>query len=369
MPEVWMNYGSVEVVMDIRAESLDGMLGGSATPIPQENVDGALAEVEVDDHTVLVVLHDTLAVRSIVSRLYALCEERSMAFPRILADEQTRVSIRAGLPEGSAVGVLGAGADELGSNLIFVAEVEPDGLFGYQTVCTRLLRRFGRHMMLEVYESRAGDAPVPGSDTPSYKMAREFAERFEVSSIDVAGGRGGVYGLYVGHPSTCDASSLAGSYMSEGANSARAAVGSAARVFDANTLASSLPALWTIWGTLKSGGQAILLAECGGGLGSEALLRHIEGSLEDLHRPTQYVAGMEDVLFAQTITQNAEVVLVTALPGMYADRLNMTPARQAQAALAHILGGHPHRKVAVLPDAGRTILRKQSCGEGGADDG
>lgn len=369
MPEVWLNYGSVEAVLDIRAENLDGMLGGDAVPLPQDKMDETLSGVEIDDSATLVVMHDTVAVRNVVSRLYALCEERSAAFPRILADGQTGASIKAGLPEGSAVGVFGGGVDELGGNLVFVAEVEPDGLFGYQTVCTRLLRRFGLHAMLDAYNSRAGDAPVPGSDAPPYKTAREFAERFEVSSIDVAGGKGGVYGLYAGHPSACDAPGLAGPYLSEGARSARTVVGSAAKVFGDDTLASSLPALWTVWGALKSGGQAVLLAECGGGLGSEALLRYVEGRLGDLRRPELYVDGMEDILFARTVTQDTEVVLVTALPEIYASRLNMTPARQAQATLARILEKNPRRKVAILPDAGRTILRQESGGKGGAHDG
>ena len=368
MPEVWLNYGPVEAVLDIRAENLAGMLGGDAPPLEQDKMDDTLAGVEIDDATALVVMHDTAAVRNVVSRLYALCEGRSAAFPRILADKRSGASIRAGLPEGSAVGVFG-GDDKPEGNLVFVAEVEPDGLFGYQTVCTRLLRRFGIREMLDAYNSRAGDAPVPGSDVPPYKAAREFAERFDVSSIEVAGGRGGVYGLYAGHPSACDAAGLAGPYLSAGAHSARTAVGSAARIFGDSTLAGSLPALWSVWGTLKSGGQAVLLAECGDGLGSEALLRHVEGRLGDLRRPELYVDGMEDVLFARTVTQDTEVVLVTALPEIYADRLNMTAVRQAQAALARILAKNPRRKVAILPDAGRTILRQEPGGEGGAHDG
>jgi hypothetical protein len=369
MPEVWMNYGPVDAVLDIRAENLGDTLGGDAEALSQEGLDAALAGVPVDDSTVLVVLHDTAAVRHTISRLYALCEGKSAAFPRILADGGARVSIGAGLPEGSVVGTFGAGTDDLGSNLIFVSEVEPDGLFGYQTVCTRLLRRFGRRQMLEAYECRAGDAPVSGSDPPPYSVAREFAEQFEVSSIEVAGGRKGVYGLYAGHPSACDAQDLAGPYASVGVHSARTAVGSSGRAFGPDTLARSLPSLWTLWGSLRSGGQAVLLAECGGGLGSEALLRHTEGSLGDLHHPSEYVGGMEDVLFTQTVTRDTDVVLVTALPEVYAGRLGMTLARQAQGALDVILKKNPRRKITILPDASRTVLRQEPGGEGGAENG
>ena len=116
MPEVWMNYGSVDAVLDIRAENLGGTLGGDAKALPQERLDEILAGVPVDDSTVLVVLHDTAAVRHTISRLYAVREGESAAFPRILADGATRASIGAGLPEGSVVGTFGAGADVQGKN-------------------------------------------------------------------------------------------------------------------------------------------------------------------------------------------------------------------------------------------------------------
>lgn len=368
MPEVWLNYGEVDAVMDIRAENLGDTLGGDAEALPQDRVDEVLSGVAVDDSTVLAVLHDTAAVRSVVSRLYALCEARSGAFPRMLADGRTRKTVAAGLPEGTAVGALGTRADALDGDLVFVAEAEPDGLFGYQTVCTRLMRRFGRDQMLEAYEARSGDAPAPGSDAPPYRLAREFAERFEVSSIEVAGGRGGVCGLYAGHPAACDARRLAEPYVSGGRRSATAAVGSSGRAYGTDTLARSLPSLWALWGALKPGGRAVLLAECGGGLGSEALVRYSEGRLE-LERPAEYVEGIEDVLFAAEVARDVDVTLVTALPELYAGRLGMEPARQTQGVLDGMLKKGPRRKIAVLPDAGRTILGQDARRDGGAEGG
>ena len=99
------------------------------------------------------------------------------------------------------------------------------------------------------------------------------------------------------------------------------------------------------------------------------MLRHAEGNLEDLRRPAEYVEGMEDVLFVQMVTRDTDVVLVTALPDVYAGRLGVTLARRAQGALDAILKNNPRRKVTVLPDASRTILRQEPGGEGGAENG
>lgn len=368
MPEVWLNYGPVDAVLDIRAENLGGMLEGDTMAISQERIGAILDDVSLNDSTVLVVLHDTKAVRNVVARLYSMCETRSLPFPRILADRQAQKTVATGLPEGIAIEGLGPHVDSLKGNMIFVAEMEPDGLFGYQTVCTRLMRRFGASHMLDALESRSGDAPMPGSDTPPYRMAQEFAEKFDVSSIEVAGGREGVYGLYVGHPSACDAARLAAPYMSEGANSALAVVGSSGRVYGNNTLAGALQSLWAMWMALKPDGQAVLLAECGDGLGSEALVRHSEGRL-DLEMHGKYVEGIEDVLFARWVAQKSDVSLVTALPDTYVNRLGIRPARQMQGILDDILKKNPRRKIMVMPDAGRTILRQYARGKGGADNG
>ena len=221
--------------------------------------------------------------------------------------------------------------------------------------------------MLDAYERRSGDMPVPGSEPPPYRMAREFAEKFGVCGIDIAGGRGGTYGIYVGHPSECNAPDLGMPYHCTGVHSAKTALGSSGNVFGHDTLARSLPSLWSVWSSLRSGGNAVLLAECGGGLGSEALVRCVEGNL-DLRRPDTYVQGMEDVLFAQTIIRDTEVILVTTLPDLYVERLGVTPARQVQSTIDSILKENPRRKVSVLPDAGRSILQDPGR-KRGTDDG
>ena len=65
--------------------------------------------------------------------------------------------------------------------MVFLGEVQFDGLFGYETISTRILRKFGAEKMLEAFSHRSGDIPNPGTDSPSMNDAKKFADTFEVS--------------------------------------------------------------------------------------------------------------------------------------------------------------------------------------------
>ena len=61
------------------------------------------------------------------------------------------------------------------SNLVFIAEMEFDGLFGYETISTRLIKKFGQDHMLTAYAKRKGNFPTPGQPTDSVTRFSFFA--------------------------------------------------------------------------------------------------------------------------------------------------------------------------------------------------
>lgn len=366
MPELWLNYGAREVVIDVRAENLDKIVAPKSQIWNEADIVSALKQIELQKSPALVLLQDTKAVRNIVSTVYNICEKRSLLFPKIMAAQPVRQSIRGKLPEGAVVEGFKPSADGPDTNLIFVAEAETDGLFGYDTVCTKLLRIFGGDDMLAAYEKRDGDKPKSAQRSKPYQMARRFVDKFDVMSIDVAAGQQGISNIVVGHPSACKPHVLTSGYRAGTSRSAQAIIGSTGRHSDNDTLVSSLRSLWILQQAVTDGGQAILLAECSGGLGSDALMQSVEGRLDTdaIHRPDKYVDGMEDVLFLDTVLNDAksndtEYTLVSALPDMYAISLNLKILRRAQEAVDQIVSRHARRKLNILPDTGRTILRKK----------
>ena len=90
----------------------------------------------------LVVLHNSKSILKIITSLFTLCEQKSKSFPKILAEKKILNLVKSGLPEGSSINEFDD-VDISNSNLVFMGEMGFDGLFGYETVATRLIKKFG----------------------------------------------------------------------------------------------------------------------------------------------------------------------------------------------------------------------------------
>ncbi len=382
MPEIWLNYGSSNVVVDVRAENLGETISGG----PAGALEGEALEKEIDGMIDLsapaemAVLHSTPAVHALLNSVLGMCERRSVAPPRIVADRWVAAPLRAALAEGARVesgavpqvggdagggGRDGGGGGQPSRTTYFVAEAELDGLFGYETVATRLARRFGRDdVMLAAYAKRRGPAPAPGEDAAAAGEARQFADRFEVRALDIVAGPAGISHVRAGHPSETSREVprlLEAAAVRDGAAGRhRSLIASTGKAASNDTLARSLSSLWNCRAAVPKGGLVVLLAECGRGTGAEAVQRFVEGRLDvaDLRRPSRYIDGMESLLFLEEAKRDIQVGIVSVLPDLYTRRLGLVPLAGARTALEYTLStmGQRH-KVSVLPDAARSLLR------------
>ena len=414
MPEIWLNYGASEVVLDIRAENLEqtissgavlegneraaGAAGGGLTGgkdsadasnhhrhhLEPEEIAGRLGEgLSISKPFDLVLMHDSQSVRQIVSSIFTLCERRSVQFPGILADRAILPSVKAGLPEGSVAGEFNAQSISDGSssgnssgtadgrsnndtsrkrNMVFVAEAEFDGLFGYETVATRLIRRFGADEMLAAYAKRDGGVPSPGRRTGSFEEAVRFADRFEIGGIDIVADADGISDIFVGHPSATAANASASleSHSIMDVEHQKAMIVSTGKASSNATLADSLSSVWNCHAAVRKNGLCILVAECSRGLGSDALRMHIEGRLppERLQNPSIYVDGMEEILFLYEAQKRCQIALVSILPEMYTGLLNIVSIPSMKRSVEYIQKTQGARqKASVVSDGSRLLLR------------
>ncbi|ABK78303.1 hypothetical protein CENSYa_1687 [Cenarchaeum symbiosum A] len=357
MPEIWLSYGSADVVLDIRAENLETNITAGGGSMEGADIDERLGQLGPIEE--LAVLNDSPAVREVISRIFTACTARSGPPPRVLAAGGAAGGIGSALPEGAKAEAF----DGLpgGSGRVFLAEMGLDGLFGYETVSTRLLRMSGPAGMLAAYSRRQGNLPAPGQVVPPMDEAKKHVDGLETRCIEVAAGPGGIYGMETGHPSKT--ASLSGAFES-------AAIRESARTKSmiistgwgaaGGTLSGALGSLWSCMPAVAPGGLAVLLAESRQGTGSEAVQRHIEGRLgvDSLRNPPEYVSGMEDLLFLTESRGSFQMCLVSALPEFYAKALGMVPINGAGPALEYILNTQgPRQKVTVVSDGARVLLR------------
>jgi len=360
VPEIWLNYGITDVVLDIRAENLEQKIDSGGTTIEDSAINEKLTSIDLSKPMDLVVLHNSRAIQKIITSLFTICEQKSLPFPNVLAEKKIMNQVKAGMPEGSSISEFDK--NELSnSNLVFMAEMEFDGLFGYETISTRLIKKFGQDFMLSAYAKRKENFPTPGQPTDSLEEAKKFSNNFEIQGIEIVANSKGIVDFSIGHPSeTLSLTKTLESFAIQDIGKQKSMIISTGKESSNNTLSKSLSSLWNCSNALQNGGLAILIAECKDGLGSEALQQYIEGRLshERLRNPTKYIGGMEDLLFLTEVQQNFQIGLVSILPEFYVKKLNLITLSGIKDSLDYVLKTQGARqKVAIVSDSARTLIR------------
>ena len=65
MPEIWLNYGANEVVLDIKAENLEQKTEINGTNLSDSEIDSKLETLDISKPTEIVVLNVSDAVRTV----------------------------------------------------------------------------------------------------------------------------------------------------------------------------------------------------------------------------------------------------------------------------------------------------------------
>ena len=360
MPEIWLNYGITDVVLDIRAENLEQKIDSEGKILEDSAINEKLNTLDLSKPMELVVLHNSKSTQKIISSLFTLCEQKSKPFPKILADKKILNLVQAGLPEGSSINEFDD-VDISNSNLVFMAEMEFDGLFGYETISTRLIKKFGLESMLSAYAKRQGNLPTPGQYPESLEEAKKFTNNFEIQGIEIVANSEGIIDFSIDHPSkTLSTTKIMESHLIKDIDQHKTMIISTGKDASNDSLGKSLSSLWNCSNAIKKDGLAILVAECKGGLGSDAIQQYIEDrlTLEQLQNPTKYISGMEDLLFLSEVQKNFQIGLVSILPEFYAKKLNMISLQGIKYALDYVLKTQgAKQKVAVVTDGARLLLR------------
>ena len=360
MPEIWLNYGKTDIVLDIRAENLDQQLDSQGKSLSEPELNQKLDALDLSKPMELVILNNSKSVQKTISTIFEKCEQKSISKPTILADRAILPNLKSLIPEGSSISEFSK--DTLSnSSLVFVGEMEFDGLFGFETIATRLIKKFGEEQMLTAYQQRKGNLPVPGEIIDNMQVAKKFVDSFEIQGIEIHANQNGIVDLSIGHPSsTMTISKQFGESSTKQVEKHRTMMISTGKDASNDTLKKSLSSLWNCSNAIRDNGLAVLLAECKNGVGSEAIQQFIEGrmSLERLRKPAKYVDGMEDLLFLTEIQKKFQIALVSILPEFYSKKLNILSFAGIKRAMDYILKTQGiKQKVAVVSDGARILLR------------
>jgi len=360
MPEIWLNYGSTEVALDIKAENLEEKIDVEGKILSDSEIKSKLGSLDISKPTEFVVLNMSESIKKILSTIFEIYEQKSIPKPTILADRKIMNVIKNYLPEHSSISEF-SNVENSNSKLVFIGEMEFDGLFGYETISTRLLKKFGTELMLSAYEKRKGDLPSPGQNVESFQTARKFSDKFDILAIEIIANSNGMYDLSVGHPSST--SSISKSFGTNGTKDIgkhKTMIISTGKESSNSTLSKSLSSLWNCSDAVKNYGFAILLAECKLGIGSDGIQSFIDGrmNMDRLKKPSQYIDGMENLLYITEIQKKFQLGLLSILPTHYTKKLNMISFDGIKQVMDYVLKNQgQNQKVEVISDGARTLLR------------
>ena len=363
MPEIWLNYGSTDVVLDIKAENLEEKIDTDGKTLSDSEIRSKLESLDISKPTEFVILNASESVRKTLSIILERYEEKSIPKPSILADKETIDAIKNYIPEYNSISEFSKMEDS-NSKLVFISEMEFDGLFGYETIGTRLLKKFGDELMLSAYEKRKSDLPSPGQNTESFQIANKFSEKFDILGIEIIANSKGMYDLSVGHPSsTSSISKSFGASATKDIGKHKTMIISTGKESSNNTLGKSLSSLWNCSDAIKNDGLAILIAECRFGIGSDGIRSVIDGrdDIEHLKKPSQYIDGMENLLYINEMQERFQFGLLSILPTHYSKKLNMISFNGIKQVMDYVLKNQgQNQKVEIIYDGARTLLRQNT---------
>ncbi|MCX8191687.1 MAG: hypothetical protein N3F06_02630, partial [Nitrososphaerales archaeon] len=336
MPEIWLPYGQVEIVVDVKAENLADVIEPSYPSIDSTNLVERLKDLEVHERaliivegyndsslTILSILLDTLGqdvhiltTKGGLSNVKKLCEGKSIKVSTL-----SGVAGVNSIVDGIEIRIPSIFSDF--DTKILISEATFDPLFGFRGGPITLLTILDDRLIGEAFKISSYSYPKPGVETEASKFADKIAEKIDdVISIELVSYHGGISEIFVG--SVIDTHKKASQKLLEIAKRslsepAKAMIVSAGGLNNDLTLASSIKCLWNVIGGLKEQGSIVLIAECSQGLGSEALKLYVSGRLDiaEMIKKGEYIDGLEDLIYLREALTRYKIQLVSTLPHYY----------------------------------------------------
>jgi hypothetical protein len=371
MPEIWLRYGTTDVVLDIRFENLANQISANFQAMPDEAVSAAVAGVPLTDNMLLIALSGSMASGRVIAILAEQARAKGLNFT-VDVPHRLAGALRVNLAGNETISINRIGYQSLEErmgkfqNTVMISNVAYDPLFGFAGAPSMLLRSLLPNSMAEAFASRKSNRPAPGVEGSPLQVAALAAAGIPATSIELVASSGGIAGVHIGSINEAFAKAVSQfqSISAVETDPVKCAIISASSEAGTHsTLAISLNSLWNSIHAVKEGGSVILVAENRDGLGGGALQMFIEGRLmQNELQQSPYIDGLEHLLYIEELRQKMELGLVSTLPHHYAkSKLGFT----TYAGMKDILDKLPEKhgknfKALVVSDADILLLKPKA---------
>ncbi len=372
MPEIWLRYGTTNVVLDIKFENLANHISSTFQVPHEQDIKTALTSaVPLTDKMLFLGLSGSKAAAKIIMMLAEEAGTRGLSFT-IDVPHKIASTLRSNLNGIETISINRIGYQSLNErmakfqNTIIVSSVAYDPLFGFAGAPTTLLRNLFADRMAEAFKARKDNRPTPGVEGDPLKVATSAVESIPAASVELVANGDNVVGIHIGSINEAFDKAIAQlhSISAVEAEPARCAIISASdEASTHSTLASALNSLWNSIHIVKEGGTAILLAETREGIGGGALQMFIEGRLkQEQLQLSPYINGLEHLLFIEELRLKYDMGLVSTLPHYYTKtKLGFTTYSGTEDILQKLQEKHGKNfKTLVLSNADITLLKPKA---------
>jgi hypothetical protein len=329
MPELWFKYGNTDVVLNIKYENLlKHVTASNFVLLSEEEIKRRLSDIILTEDTLIFALSDTRSIASVVTVLLEIARAKGIAsipvgvIPRIQHVLKNNLSDKTILLNEIDYQSFQTRIQDA-HNVVFISQITYDPLFGYSGSPTILLRNYMHKHMLEAFNARQDNLPNPGVRGPPLEVTLRHLEKIRGTSIQIIANSSGIAGIYHGNIIDAfeEAITQTNSISVVEAEVAKSAIINASSETGPHlTLNDSLNSLWNMMHIIRENGSAVLLCENSLGLGGRALQMFVEGRINidyRSHKQSEYVEGLEHLIYIREMLQQYELGIVSTLPKFY----------------------------------------------------
>jgi hypothetical protein len=368
MPEIWLGYGSTDVVLDIKQENLLYCYP-ELNLLSDENIKDTLADIKFSKKTLIFPLSSSKWIKKIISFLIEINKTDSTKEIEIGTFSEYFLQIKNQFDDNIRIFQMDKNVFyeyiKNFDNVIFISQIGYEPLFGFSVTPSMLVRNCVDGLMDEIFHSYEIISPNPGQIGDPLKIALEFYDKLGLYSIEILSNQYGISRLYCGFDSTFIKSSVSNFKSRTNFNLAEQKsliVSSGVEPENHSTLTNSLYSLWNSIKILKNQGMAVLLAENSYGIGNGALTMYLEGKLNlSQIKKINYIKGLEHLIYLENLKNEYYLGLVSSIPFHYTKtKLGLTTFNNVKEVLQNMLTRYgKSNKIAICPEPCITFFINQ----------
>ncbi|MDQ4072857.1 MAG: hypothetical protein M3162_00995 [Thermoproteota archaeon] len=333
MPEIWLDYGTSEVILDIRYENILNHIKPDFNYMQEKLLGDYINEkVSFKDSNLVLILNPFKQMAPILKQLIyksdllnknleiATLKNIPLNFKKDLVNQEIHLS---GIGHGEILSTISKF-----KKVIVLEKILYDPMFGFSCSPTEITRLLYAKAMDQVYSHIKNKMPTPGILGDPLKIALETVKEINLEFLHVISNNEGINRIsYEGDvdESLANLLEIFKGLTKKQIEISKSVILSGNTNLDAQkTLSNSFNVLWNNYKAVKENGIIVFLSENTGGIGNGALQEFIDNKLPstriDGHN---YLKDLEHLNYLNLLRDKYEIYIISTLPKLYIQKIGL----------------------------------------------